>query len=100
MSQRLLLLTPDALASRPSRAADLYRRRVAAGLTQADLAAVTGIDRGAISAYETGRFRPSCRQQARMDAAIELMTKKAAGPAVHPAAAGEGDGTADPIRQG
>lgn len=86
MSNRLLLLTPAALAARPPRAVDLYRRRVAAGLTQADLSALTGIDRAYLSAWETGRETASPRQQARVDAAIELAMKKAAEGTPTPAA--------------
>lgn len=92
MADRLLLLTPAALAERPPRAADLYRRRIAAGLTQADLAAQTGIDRSLVNAYETGREAASPRQQARLDAALAAAMKKAAGSTAAPTASGEASG--------
>jgi len=98
VATRLLLLTPAALAARPPRAVDLYRRRVAAGLTQADLAALSGVDRSLVNAYETGRESASSRRQARVDAAIELSMQKAAEGTPTPAAMREAsdDSTGSP----
>ncbi len=67
--------TPDAVPTADARAADarvadLRARRVARGMTQRELALASGVPQPNVSAYESGRRRPSAETLERLDAAL------------------------------
>lgn len=69
---RLWLPAPDEIQDRPGWAVEITIARIAAGMTQSELATAVGVDRSIVARWELGVHRPRPARMARVRRVLGL----------------------------